>query len=41
LQGEIERTVKLLVDQIPEKIKDEIHDRLLVAFKIKKISDFP
>jgi len=41
LQGEIERTLKLLVDSIPEKIRDEIHDRLMVAFNIKKLSEFP
>ena len=33
--------MKLLVDNIPDKIKNEVHDRLLIAFGIKKLTDFP
>ena len=33
--------MKLLVDNIPEKIKNEVHDRLMIAFGIKALTDFP
>jgi hypothetical protein len=41
LAGEVEKTMKLLVDSIPEKIRSEVHDRLMVAFGIRKLSDYP
>ena len=41
LSGEVEKTMKLLVDSIPEKIRSEVHDRLMVAFGIRKLSDYP
>lgn len=41
LEGEVEKTMKMLVDNIPEKIRQEVHDRLVVAFGIKQLKDFP
>lgn len=41
LEGEVEKTIKLMVDNIPEKIRTEVHDRLMVAFGIRKLKDFP
>lgn len=41
LQGEVDRTIKLLVDGLPEKIRENIHDRLMVTFEIRKMSEFP
>ena len=38
---EIERTINQLIECIPEKIRQEVHDRLLVAFGIKMLTDFP
>ena len=35
------KIMKLLVDNIPEKIRNEVHDRLLIAFGIKLLADFP
>ena len=39
LEGEIDKTVKQLVEGIPEKIKPEVYDRLQIAFGIKKVSE--
>lgn len=41
LQGEVERTIKLIVETYPDKLKQEIQDRLLVSFELKKLSEFP
>lgn len=39
LQGEIERTMKQIVENYPEKLRQEIFDRLLVSFELKKLQD--
>ena len=41
MQGEVDKTIKQLVDNIPEKIRQEVHDRLMVAFNIRPLQDFP
>jgi hypothetical protein len=33
--------LKLLVTNIPEKIRQEVLDRLMVALGLKELSDFP
>jgi hypothetical protein len=35
LSGEIEKLIKLLVENIPLKIRQEVHDRLIIALGIK------
>ena len=39
LQGELERTMKQIVESYPEKLRQEILDRLLVSFELKKLQD--
>ena len=41
IEEEIDKNVKLLVNNIPEKIRQEVNDRLMVALGIKQLSDFP
>ena len=41
IEEEVDKNVKLLVNNIPEKIRQEINDRLLVAFGVRKLCDFP
>ena len=40
-QEEIDKNLKLLVTNIPEKIRQEVLDRLMVALGLKELSDFP
>jgi|TARA_B110000285_G_C15092288_1_gene599794 hypothetical protein len=41
VQEEVDKNVKVLVNNIPDKIKQEVNDRLLVAFGVRKLADFP
>jgi hypothetical protein len=40
-EEEVDKNLKLLVTNIPEKIRQEVLDRLMVALGLKQLSDFP
>jgi len=41
LDVEIQRTIKQFVENMPENIKQDVHDHLLVAFGMRLLKDMP
>lgn len=41
VKEEVERTIKQFVENMPEKIKQEVLDHLFVAFGIKNLKEMP